>query len=83
MRAVAREMAFEESEFGDPKRGRGERPDALLELPRGVPAPPVPASHGDMRMKGAPLRLQPGLDACPIDLGGKLGNRLSRLDARP
>jgi hypothetical protein len=83
MGAVARQVAFEQDEaVGWEGIGR-EVGVAPFESRRDRSAAALVACQRYVRMKGAPLWFKAGLDARPIDLGGKLGNRLSRLDACP
>jgi len=83
MSAVARQSAFEQDEAVDWEGIGREIGVAPFESCRDRSAAALVACQRYVRMKGAPLGLEAGPDAGPIDLGGKLGNRLSRFHARP
>ena len=83
MRAVAREAAFEQDEFGDLER-LGTRPRvAFEEACTSRVAAAFPTGERDVGMVGAALGLEADRLADALDLGGERGEWLLGLDARP
>ena len=83
MRAVARQVAFEQDEAVDREGVRHEVLAAVEEaLDLARPAA-FPAGERDVRMERSALGLEAGADAGPLDLRGERGDRLLRVDGGP
>src|SRR4029453_11226372 len=83
MRAVPRELAFEQDEAVDGE-GRGCKAAVSLDEDiRGPARPPFPARQGDVRMEGAPLGLEADRLADGLDLSGQWHKPRLRLHFRP
>jgi hypothetical protein len=83
MRAVSRELAFEQAEGVDRERLRGDGGVSLEEIRDFARAAAFPAGEGDMRVEGAAFGLQPDGESGARGLRGERGQRSPGVDPGP